>query len=99
MSKTANLKETKIGTEKKQQKFVTRQDLQVVRNAEDARSEEKEDGDDHKLLVAIAYNVRKVDQENDSIVKALKQNNRYLHSILRHMKALVARGSVQHDEE
>ena len=49
--------------------------------------------------MAIAYNVRKVDQENDSIVKALKQNNRYLHSILRHMKALVARGSGQHDEE
>lgn len=93
------MKETKIAAEKKQQKFVTRQDLQVVRNAEDVGREQKEDGDDHKLLVAIAYNVRKVDQENDSIVKALKQNNRYLHSILRHMKALVARGSVQHDEE
>ena len=93
------MKETKIAAEKKQQKFVTRQDLQVVRNAEDAGKEQKEDGDDHKLLVAIAYNVRKVDQENDSIVKALKQNNRYLHSILRHMKALVTRGSVQHDEE
>ena len=90
------MKETKIAAEKRQQKFVTRQDLQVVKNAEDAR--EAED-DDHKLLVAIAYNVRKVDQENDSIVKALKQNNRYLHSILRHMKSLMARENTQHDEE
>ena len=49
--------------------------------------------------MAIAYNVRKVDQENDSIVKALKQNNRYLHSILRHMKALMAKEKTHHDEE
>lgn len=91
------MKETKIAAEKRQQqKFVTRQDLQVVKNAEDAR---EDDDDDHKLLVAIAYNVRKVDQENDGIVKALKQNNRYLHSILRHMKALMAREKIRHDEE
>ena len=90
------MKETKIAAEKRQQQFVTRQDLQVVKNAEDAR---EDDDDDHKLLVAIAYNVRKVDQENDGIVKALKQNNRYLHSILRHMKALMAREKIRHGEE
>ena len=45
--------------------------------------------DDHKLLIAIAYNVKKLDSENENIVKALKQNNRYLHSILRHMKELL----------
>ena len=91
------MKETKIAAEKRQQqKFVTKRDLQVVKSAEDAR---EDDDDDHKLLVAIAYNVRKVDQENDGIVKALKQNNRYLHSILRHMKALMAREKTQHDEE
>ena len=45
--------------------------------------------DDHKLLIAIAYNVKKLDSENENIVKALRQNNRYLHSILRHMKELL----------
>ena len=45
---------------------------------------------DHKLLVAIAYKVQQLDGQNEKIVKALKQNNRYLHSILRHMKALLA---------
>ena len=45
--------------------------------------------DDHKLLIAIAYNVKKLDSENENIVKALGQNNRYLHSILRHMKELL----------
>ena len=45
---------------------------------------------DHKLLVAIAYNVRKLDGQNEKIVKALKQNNRYLRSIHRNMKALLS---------
>ena len=45
---------------------------------------------DHKLLVAIAYNVRKVDGQNEKIVRALKQNNRYLRSIHRNMKALLS---------
>ena len=45
---------------------------------------------DHKLLIAIAYNVRKLDDQNEKIVTALKQNNRYLRSIHRNMKALLA---------
>ena len=45
---------------------------------------------DHKLLIAIAYNVRKLDGQNEKIVTALKQNNRYLRSIHRNMKALLA---------
>lgn len=101
-SKTAKLKETKIASENQQKKFVASQDLQVVKNAEAARDDDDQVTDeDHKLLVAIAYNVRKVDQENDGIVKALKQNNRYLHSILRHMKALTAKEKtkIHQDEE
>ena len=45
---------------------------------------------DHKLLIAIAYNVRKLEGQNEKIVTALKQNNRYLRSIHRNMKALLA---------
>ena len=58
-------------------------------------SEKDEDSDitkdnDHKLLIAIAYNVRKLEGQNEKIVTALKQNNRYLRSIHRNMKALLA---------
>ena len=59
----------------------------------DQQGESEEDiagQNDHKLLVAIAYNVRKVDGQNEKIVRALKQNNRYLRSIHRNMKALLA---------
>ena len=53
--------------------------------------EESQEESDHKLLIAIAYKVRKLDGQNEKIVKALKQNNRYLHSVLRHVKALLAK--------
>ena len=50
---------------------------------------------DHKLLIAIAYNVRKLDGQNEKIVRALKQNNRYLRTIHRNMKALMALHEAQ----
>ena len=56
----------------------------------DQQEEDIAGQNDHKLLVAIAYNVRKLDGQNEKIVKALKQNNRYLRSIHRNMKALLA---------
>ena len=59
--------------------------------AEDQSEEESQEESDHKLLIAIAYKVRKLDGQNEKIVKALKQNNRYLHSVLRHVKALLAK--------
>ena len=59
--------------------------------ADDQSEEESQEESDHKLLIAIAYKVRKLDGQNEKIVKALKQNNRYLHSVLRHVKALLAK--------
>ena len=59
--------------------------------------EKKEDSgetDDHKLLIAIAYKVNKLETENEAIVQGLKQNKRYLHSILRHMKQLLSKDEV-----
>ena len=59
--------------------------------AQSQSEEESQEESDHKLLIAIAYKVRKLDGQNEKIVKALKQNNRYLHSVLRHVKALLAK--------
>ena len=70
-----------------------------VENTEHDKKKKNNDSDDHKLLIAIAYNVQKLDSENESIVRALKQNNRYLHSILRHMKQLLSKQNAQLHEE
>ena len=71
----------------------------VKENEKFEASNQSDENDDHKLLVAIAYNVKKLDSENEQIVKAIKQNNRYLHSILRHMKELLSKTSSQTHEE
>ena len=59
------------------------------KEASDLVDDEEKNDEDHKLLIAIAYKVNKLESENEAIVTGLKQNKRYLHSILRHMKQLI----------
>ena len=63
---------------------------QPSQQPEEQQKEDYSQEEDHKLLIAIAYKVQQLDSKNEKIVKSLKQNNRYLHSILRHLKALLA---------
>ena len=65
------------------------------KEASDHVDDEEKNDEDHKLLIAIAYKVNKLESENEAIVTGLKQNKRYLHSILRHMKQLIEKQEKQ----
>ena len=67
----------------------------MIQKAKQKEASDLVDDEDHKLLIAIAYKVNKLESENEAIVTGLKQNKRYLHSILRHMKQLIEKQEKQ----
>ena len=82
--------ETDSSVEETTQAVILNPTTASSRDQEGLSDEQIAGQNDHKLLIAIAYNVRKLEGQNEKIVTALKQNNRYLRTIHRNMKALMA---------
>ena len=60
----------------------------------DIATADDEDDHNHKLLKHILHNMNKFERMNIDMVKAMKENNRYLYQILKNIKQLMNRNNT-----